>query len=54
MDFEKGEGTEARYNILSEYNQMIEQKIKIENPRKVIMDCGNAEGVLTRLAYLMA
>ena len=27
MDFDKGEGTEARYNILSEYNQMIE-KIK--------------------------
>ena len=42
MDFEKGEGTEARYNILSEYNQMIEQKIKIQKPMKVILDCGNA------------
>ena len=46
MDFEKGEGTEARYNILSEYNQMIEQKITIEKPMKVIMDCGNAAGCI--------
>jgi len=46
MDFEKGEGTEARYNILSEYNQMIEQKIKIKKPMKVIMDCGNAAGCI--------
>ena len=46
MDFEKGEGTEARYNILSEYNQMIEQKIKIEKPMKVIIDCGNAAGCI--------
>ncbi len=46
MDFDKGEGTEARYNILSEYNQMLEQKIKIEKPMKVIMDCGNAAGCI--------
>ena len=46
MDFEKGDGTEARYNILSEYNQMIEQKIKIEKPMKVIIDCGNAAGCI--------
>ena len=46
MDFEKGKGTEARYNILSEYNHMIEQKIKIERPMKVIMDCGNAAGCI--------
>ena len=44
MDFEKGKGSEARYNILSEYNQMIENKIKIEKPIKVILDCGNAAG----------
>ena len=46
MDFDKGEGTEARYNILSEYNHMIEQKIKIEKPMKVIIDCGNAAGCI--------
>ena len=32
---------------------MIEQKIKIEKPMKVIMDCGNAAVALMRLAYLM-
>ena len=46
MDFDKGEGTEARYNILSEYNQMIEQKVTIEKPLKVVMDCGNAAGCI--------
>ena len=44
MDFEKGKGSEARYNILSEYNQMIENKIRIKKPMKVVMDCGNAAG----------
>ena len=42
MDFEEGEGTEARYKILNDYNQMIVDKIKIEKPLKVVMDCGNA------------
>mgnify|MGYP006156828807 FL=1 len=42
MDFEEGEGTEARYKILNDYNQMIINKIKIEKPLKVVMDCGNA------------
>jgi phosphomannomutase/phosphoglucomutase len=42
MDFEEGEGTEARYKILNDYHQMIVNKIKIEKPLKVVMDCGNA------------
>ena len=46
MDFEKGKGTEARYNILSEYNQMIEKKIKIAKPIRVVLDCGNAAGCI--------
>ena len=46
LDFEDGEGTEARYNLLSEYNQMIEQKITIEKNMKVVMDCGNAAGCI--------
>ena len=46
MDFEKGRGTEARYNILSEYNQMIEEKIKIAKPIRVVLDCGNAAGCI--------
>ena len=53
MDFDKGEGTEARYNILSEYNQMIEEKINIERPMKVVMDCGMQQDVLMHLVYLM-
>ena len=43
-DYEVGEGTEARYKILNDYNQMIKEKIKIEKPIKAVMDCGNAAG----------
>jgi len=46
MDFDQGEGTEARYNILAEYNQMIDDKINIEKPMKVVMDCGNAAAAI--------
>ena len=42
MDFEEGEGTEARFKILETYNEMIKKKINIERPMKVVMDCGNA------------
>ena len=31
-DFDEGEGTEARYKILNEYNSMIKEKITIEKP----------------------
>ena len=44
MDFEIGEGTEARYKILPKYKEMILEKINIERPMKVVMDCGNAAG----------
>ena len=44
LDFEEGKGTEARYKILKDYNQMITDKITIEKPMKVVMDCGNAAG----------
>lgn len=43
-DYEVGEGTEARYKILNDYNQMIKEKIKIKKPIKAVMDCGNAAG----------
>jgi len=46
IDFDEGEGTEARYKILKEYNQMIQEKITIEKPMKVVMDCGNAAGAI--------
>lgn len=44
MDFESGEGTEARYKILPKYKDMILEKITIERPMKVVMDSGNAAG----------
>ena len=45
-DFDEGEGTEARYKILNEYNNMIKEKITIEKPMKVVMDCGNAAAAI--------
>ena len=44
MDFESGEGTEARYKILPKYKDMILEKITIDRPMKVVMDSGNAAG----------
>ena len=46
MDFEVGEGIETSYKILSHYNKMIKNKIKIEKPIKLVMDCGNATGCI--------
>jgi len=45
-DFETGEGSEARYNLLREYGDMIVSKITIEKPMKVAMDCGNAAAAI--------
>jgi len=45
-DFEEGEGTETRYDIRSEYIDMLVEKISIEKPMKVVMDCGNAAAAL--------
>ncbi len=46
MDFEKGEGTEAKFKILDTYNNMIIDKISIKRPMKVVMDCGNAAAAI--------
>ena len=46
MDFDEGEGTEARYKIIEVYNEMIRSKIKIDKPIKVAMDCGNAAAAI--------
>ena len=45
-DFENGEGTEARYKLLDTYNAMILDKINIEKPIRLVMDCGNAAAAL--------
>ena len=46
MDFDQGEGTEARFKLLDVYNEMIKKKIDIEKPLKVVMDCGNAAAAI--------
>ena len=46
MDFEIGEGIETTYKILPYYNKMINDKINIEKPIKLVMDCGNAAGCI--------
>jgi len=46
MDFDQGEGTEARFKLLDVYNEMIRKKIEIEKPLKVVMDCGNAAAAI--------
>ncbi|HIB30179.1 MAG TPA: phosphomannomutase/phosphoglucomutase [Candidatus Marinimicrobia bacterium] len=45
-DFEEGEGTEARYSLLKEYEDMILSKITVEKPLKIAMDCGNAAAAI--------
>ena len=45
-DYEIGEGDEASYNILRDYKKMILEKIEIENPLRVVMDCGNAAAAI--------
>ena len=46
LDFDIGEGSETRYKILPDYNAMITNKISIEKPIKVVMDCGNAAAAI--------
>jgi len=45
-DFDNGEGNEIKYDIKSDYKSMIIDKINIERPMKVVMDCGNAAGAI--------
>ena len=46
LDFDSGDGSETRYKILPDYNQMILNKIRIDRPMKVVMDCGNAAAAI--------
>ena len=45
-DFDIGEGNEIKYDIKSDYKSMIIEKINIERPMKVVIDCGNAAGAI--------
>ena len=47
QDFDVGIGTEAHYKkTINDYENLILNKINIEKPIKVVMDCGNAAAAL--------
>ena len=47
QDFDFGTGTEAPYRkTINDYEDLILNKINIEKPIKILMDCGNAAGAL--------
>ncbi len=46
-DFETGEGSLLEKELLAAYLDMLAEKIRLERPLKVAMDCGNAAGALT-------
>jgi len=45
-DYEVGKGSEVQFNLKDIYSKMILDKINIERPIKVVMDCGNAAGAI--------
>ncbi|MBC8311725.1 MAG: phosphomannomutase/phosphoglucomutase [Candidatus Marinimicrobia bacterium] len=46
-DFEVGQGSVQKNDILPTYMDMLRSKIKLERPLKVAIDCGNAAGCIT-------
>ena len=45
-DFEVGSGTEVKYQLIDEYIEMIQKKIRLERTMKIAIDCGNAAACL--------
>ena len=45
-DFIQSKGTLSSYDLISDYNQMIQSKININKRLKVAIDCGNAAGCI--------
>ena len=45
-DFETGNGSETKYDILNDYMNLLQSKVKLEKNLKVALDCGNAAGAL--------
>ena len=45
-DFIQSKGALSSYDIISDYNQMIQSKININKRLKVAVDCGNAAGCI--------
>jgi phosphomannomutase/phosphoglucomutase len=46
-DFEPGNGSIEKVDIMTPYQMMMIKKIKIDKPLKVVIDCGNAAACLT-------
>ena len=46
-DFEKGEGDIEKVDIMKPYQSMLKEKITLERPLKVVIDCGNATACLS-------
>ncbi len=46
-DFVTGQGDVEKIDILSDYMDMLKNKINIERPLKVAIDCGNAAGCIS-------
>ena len=46
-DFEVGEGSVQKNDILPTYMDMLRSKISLDRPLKVAIDCGNAAGCIT-------
>ena len=46
-DFERGEGDIEKVDIMKPYQSMLKEKITLERPLKVVIDCGNATACLS-------
>ena len=46
-DFERGEGDIKKVDIMKPYQSMLKEKITLERPLKVVIDCGNATACLS-------
>ena len=46
-DFESGNGSIEKVDIMTPYQMMMRKKIKIDKPLKIVIDCGNATACLT-------
>ena len=46
-DFERGKGNIEKVDIMKPYQSMLKEKITLERPLKVVIDCGNATACLS-------
>jgi len=47
QDFEIGNGTYTKQDILTPYQKMLESKISMDRPLNIVMDCGNAAACIS-------